>query len=291
MATKIAATKGLTHEQWLDLRKQGLGGSDAGAVCGVNSYRSAFNVYTDKTGQTEAEEDDNERMRQGRDFEDYCAQRFMEAAGLKVHRTNYLYRSSENPFMIADLDRVVVGENAGLECKTASSWSADKWKSLDTVPESYILQCQHYMSVMGFDHMYLACVVLGSDFVYYKIDRDEALISNLIAIEKDFWENNVLAGVMPDPDGSKAYDDALQSLYTVKKDAAIPLVGFDSELDRRTELSNLISKMETEKKEIDQKLKLFLNENEIAENSKYRVTWKLSEATGTRRFTVKAAVA
>lgn len=289
MPLKIAATKDLLHEQWLQLRKQGIGGSDAGAVCGVNPYRSAFNVYYDKVSVDRTKAEDNERMRQGRDLEDYCARRFSEATGLKVHRTNYLYRHDTCDFMIADLDRVIVGENAGLECKTTSAWNADKWKSMDTIPDHYLLQCQHYMAVMGYDYMYLACVILGIDFVYYRIDRNDELIANLIKIERDFWENNVLAKVLPDPDGSKAYDDVLSGYFVAERNSSIPLIGFDDDLKRRKELGQLISKMEAEKKMIDQRLKLYLNENEVAENSKYRVTWKLSETTGIRRFTVKEA--
>lgn len=289
MPLKIAATKDLPHEEWLRLRKQGIGGSDAGAVCGVNPYRSAFNVYCDKVSVDLTEDEDNERMRQGRDLEDYCARRFSEATGLKVHRTNYLYRHDTCNFMIADLDRIIAGENAGLECKTTSAWNADKWKSMDTIPDHYLLQCQHYMAVMGYDYMYLACVILGADFVYYRIDRNEELIANLIKIERDFWENNVLAKVLPDPDGSKAYDNVLSGYFAAERNSSIPLIGFDDDLKRRKELGQLISKMETEKKMIDQRLKLYLSENEVAENSKYRVTWKLSEATGIRRFTVKEA--
>lgn len=289
MPLKIAATKDLPHEEWLRLRKRGIGGSDAGAVCGVNPYRSAFNVYYDKVSVDLTEAEDNERMRQGRDLEDYCARRFSEATGLKVHRTNYLYRHDTCDFMIADLDRVIVGENAGLECKTTSAWNSDKWKSMDTIPDHYLLQCQHYMAVMGYDYIYLACVILGVDFVYYRVDRNEELIANLIKIERDFWENNVLAKVLPDPDGSKAYDDMLSGYFSAQKDSSIPLIGFDDDLKRRKELGQLISKMEMEKKQIDQRLKLYLSENEVAENSKYRVTWKLSEATGIRRFTVKEA--
>lgn len=288
MPVRIAGTKELSREAWLMLRKNGIGGSDAGAVCGVNPYRSAFSVYLEKTSP-EADMEDSERRRQGRDLEDYCAHRFMEASGLKVRRSNFMYRHEQWDFMLADLDRVVVGENAGLECKTASAWSADKWKSLETVPETYILQCQHYMAVMGFDHMYLACVILGSGFVYYRIPRDEALIENLIRVEQAFWEKNVLAHIMPDPDGSRACDELLNGLYSNRKPETIPLIGFDEQLERRKELSELIGRLETEKKTIDQQLKLFLQEHEAAENSRFRVTWKYSEASGTRRFTVREA--
>ena len=285
---KIAATKELTREAWLRLRKRGIGGSDAGAVCGCNPYRSAFAVYMDKTSP-EVDTEDSERLRQGRDLEDYCARRFMEASGLKVRRTNFLYRHDTLDFMLADIDRVVVGENAGLECKTASAWMADKWKNLDTVPESYLLQCQHYMAVMGFDHMYLACVILGSGFVYYRIERDDELISNLIQVEQAFWQNHVLAGIMPDPDGSRACDELLNGLYPNRSAETIPLIGFDEQLERRKELTALIAGLETEKKAIDQKLKLYLQEHEAAENSRFRVTWKYSEATGIRRFAVREA--
>ena len=288
MPVRIAGTKELSREAWLMLRKNGIGGSDAGAVCGVNPYRSAFAVYMDKTSQ-EVDMEDSERLRQGRDLEDYCAQRFMEASGLRVRRSNFMYRHHQWDFMLADLDRVVVGENAGLECKTASAWSADKWKSLETVPETYLLQCQHYMAVMGFDRMYLACVILGSGFVYYRIPRDEALIENLIRVEQAFWKNHVQAHIMPDPDGSRTCDELLNGLYSNRKPETIPLIGFDEQLERRKELSELIGRLETEKKTIDQQLKLFLQEHEAAENGRFRVTWKYSEATGTRRFTVREA--
>ena len=97
----------------------------------------------------------------------------------------------------------------------------------------------------------------------------------------------MLPRVIPDPDGSKAYDDALSSYFAPTVNNPIPLVGFDEDLHRRKEVSQLIAKLEREKKCIDQKLKLFLGESQVAENGRYRITWKLSESTGTRRFTVK----
>ena len=113
------STSGMSREEWLRLRKSGIGGSDAGSVCGQNPYASPMSVFRDKVSEG-VEAEDNESMRQGRDLESYVARRFMEATGLKVRRSNQMYRSQEHPFMIADVDRIVVGENAGLECKTPS---------------------------------------------------------------------------------------------------------------------------------------------------------------------------
>ena len=134
MVDKIALT-GSSNREWLRLRKSGIGGSDAGAVCGMNPYSSAMKVFKEKTSE-EIEEADNEAIRIGHDLEDYVAQRFTEATGLKVRKSNYMYRSKEHPFMIADVDRFVVGEDAGLECKTASAYNADKWADGD-IPLHY----------------------------------------------------------------------------------------------------------------------------------------------------------
>lgn len=139
---KLVSTVGMDEKIWLAYRKKGIGGSDAGAVCGLNPYRSAMAVYLDKTTE-ETEQIDNEAMRQGRAFEDYVARRFMEASGKKVRRASAIFYNEQYPFMLADVDRMVVGENAGLECKTASPYMADYWKN-GQIPIHYELQCHHY---------------------------------------------------------------------------------------------------------------------------------------------------
>lgn len=136
---RLVLTSNLAREKWLQYRKQGIGGSDAGAICGFNPYRTAMQVYYDKTSD-EIEDIDNEAMRQGREFEDYVARRFTEETGKKVRRANAMFYDENNPFMLADVDRMIVGENAGLECKTASPFMAEYWKD-DKIPLSYQMQC------------------------------------------------------------------------------------------------------------------------------------------------------
>ena len=203
--------KGLSREEWLKMRKTGIGGSDAGAICGLNPYTSAMTVFHDKTTEGVSEED-NEAMRQGRDLENYVAQRFCESAGVRARHSNMMYRSKENPFMIADVDRLVVGEEAGLECKTANAYNADRWKD-GQIASHYLIQCCHYMAVTGKKAWYIAVVIMGREFKYVRIERDEAMIQKLTAIEKEFWEKHVLKGVMPAPDGSEACDKLLAQYY------------------------------------------------------------------------------
>ena len=306
---KLIATKELSNEQWLKYRKRGIGGSDAGAVCGLNPYRTAMQVYQDKISE-DTESIDSEAMRQGREFEDYVARRFMEATGKKVRKANFMYYDEKNPFMLADVDRMIIGENAGLECKTASPFMADKWKD-GNIPLHYQIQCYHYMSVMGADAWYIAVLIYGREFKFYKLERDEELIADLIGIEKAFWENHVLKQQIPSPDGSKIADSVIAEYYKESVSETIPLTGFNEKLKRRQELAEIIGKMDTEKKQIEQELKLFLGEAETAENEQYRVSWKsvssnrldekrlkeeqpdiyerYKKSISSRRFTVKAA--
>lgn len=306
---KLVSTLNLDKESWLKYRKQGIGGSDAGAVCGLNPYRTAIQVYYDKTSDS-IEDVDNEAVRQGRELEEYVARRFCEASGKKVRRANVMYYDEKNSFMLADIDRMVVGENAGLECKTASPYSEEKWRG-DKIPLSYQLQCYHYMSVCNADAWYIAVLIYGRDFKYYRIERDDEVIENLIRIEKEFWNEYVLKQVIPDPDGSKTADVAIAERFKESKSITIPLTGFDERLERRQELLSLLEKIETEKRQIDQELKLYLGDAEIAENEYYRISWKnfsrssidekrlkaeqpeiyekYRRETTSRRFTVKAA--
>lgn len=269
---KLISTIGLDKREWLQYRKRGIGGSDAGAVCGLNPYCTAIQIYQDKTSE-DVEEFDNEAMRQGREFEDYVARRFMEATGKKVRKANAMFYDEKNPFMFADVDRMVVGENAGLECKTASPYMTDKWDE-GKIPLSYQIQCYHYMSVMNTDAWYIAVLIYGREFKFYRLERDEEMIANLITIEKNFWENHVIAKKIPSPDGSKIADSVIAEYYRDTVSEIIPLKGFDEKLQRRQDLTELITKLETEKKQIEQEVKMYLGNAERAENEQFRVSWK-----------------
>ena len=277
MFEKIALA-GVNNAEWLRLRKSGIGGSDAGAICGVNPYSSAMKVFRDKTSES-VEEQDSEAIRIGHDLEDYVAQRFTEATGLKVRKSNFMYRSKEHPFMIADVDRLVVGEDAGLECKTASAYNADKWAD-GNIPLHYVMQCYHYMAVTGKRVWYIAAVILGREFTYRRLEWDDELIGRLTAIEEEFWNNHVVPGTMPQPDGSKACDEVLeQYFHTARKASAIKLVGFDEKLRRREEILGFISELQEEQKQIEQEVKLFMQDNELASSNSFNVSWKNIDST------------
>ncbi len=267
------SVRDMPEKEWLSRRKAGLGGTDAGAICGLNPFVSPMKVFIDKTTDT-IDQSDNEAMRQGRDLEEYVALRFMEETGKKVRKTNFMYVSREHPFMFANVDRMICGENAGLECKTASPYSAGQWED-GNIPAHYLIQCNHYMAVTGADRWYLAVVILGKAFRFICIDRDEEAISDLIKIEEKFWNSNVLLNIPPTPDGSDASEIYLKSLYnkaSVGKE--LRLSGYDQDLRRHGEIGGIIDRLEKEKKSIEERIKLSMEDAETAYTDEYVISWK-----------------
>ena len=307
----LVSTVGLPRTEWLKYRKRGIGGSDAGAVCGLNPYVSPMQVFVDKTTM-ETDDVDNEAMRTGRDLEEYVAKRFTEVTGLKVRRKNAMLYSEKYPFMFADVDRMIVGENAGLECKTASPYSKDKWENGEA-PAHYLIQCHHYMAVTGAEAWYLAVLIYGVEFKYIKVERDEEIIKYLCEIESEFWNNHVVPGLMPSPDGTEISEAVIRQYFSKSNpEGRIRLKDeLNDKLKRREELDELIERLETEKRQIEQEVKMYMQENEAAENESYIVTWKnvvsqridagrlkkeepelykrFVQSVSSRRFTVKAA--
>ncbi len=220
--TKVCRVPDITHDEWLAYRRTGIGGSDASTIAGLNPYSSLYYLYNDKLGFLPRKEE-VEAMRQGHDFEQYVADRWMEATGKRCQRNNYMWRSDAHPCMLADIDREVIGENAGLECKTTSVYNKADLENGE-IPLTYYVQCLHYMEVMGFDKMYLAVLVLSKGFYHFEIQRDEAEIQLLIQREEDFWNNHVMQCDPPPLDGSEATISALNTLFPYSQpEGAVPL--------------------------------------------------------------------
>lgn len=269
----VVNTKDMEHSEWLRYRRSGIGGSDAGAICGLNPYVSPMMVYFDKVSEG-SEKPDNESMRQGRDLENYVAERFCEETGLKVRRKNQLLQSIEHPCMLANIDRMIVGENAGLECKTASAYSEMNWKD-GRIPEHYQIQCHHYMAVTGATAWYIAVVILGREFKYHRIERDEELIQNLTSMEEYFWNEYVSTNKMPDPDGSRTADEIINQYFrSSDEEKNILLDKYEEQLRRRDEITEIIGRLDTERHQIDQKIKLAMADAEKGVTSGHIVTWK-----------------
>lgn len=243
-----------THEEWMQNRQKGLGGSDAGAILGLNPYKSAYTLWAEKSGLIDGQVPDNEAMRIGRDLEDYVAKRFTEATGKKVRRSGFSFQNPDHPFMIGNVDRLIVGEKAGLECKTASALNRTDFEGGDIQP-SYYAQCYHYMAITGLDRWYIAILVMGKGFFWHCIERDETEIEALIEAEEEFWQM-IQDGKPPALDWSDSTKKTIEELYPdVDPDAKEDLSFMENQLIERTELDSQIKELEKRKKTIENSIR------------------------------------
>lgn len=281
-----ADTRKMSREEWLESRRHGIGGSDASAILGVNPYSSPLRVYQDKIGKG-GEDETNEAMRQGTDLEQYVADRFVEATGKKVRKCNKILQHPTYPWMLANIDRDVVGENAGLECKTTSPYSKFRFDEGEINPH-YYWQCMHYMAVTGAEKWYVSIVVLGKSHHVFCIERDEDAIATLIAAEMEFWQEHVEKRVPPLPTGSEADDEAIAAIYPVGEqdgEEIMALDGMDDMLNLREMKMRQIKALEAEVAEIDQMLKLALGDFQRGMSEGWKVCWT---NTSTKRLDTKA---
>lgn len=270
---KKFSTKGMSREDWLKHRQSTIGGSDAAAIVGLNEYCSPYMLWAQKTGRIDPPED-NEAMRQGRDLEEYVASRFCEATGKKVQKSNYIWTNTEYPWAHANLDRLVVGEKAGLECKTTSSLNLKRIKDGD-YPAYYYVQCVHYLAVTGLRKWYLAVLVLNKGFYVFEIERDEAEIAALMQAEKDFHEL-IKSDTPPAVDGSWSTDNALKTIYAdaISNEDPVDLTAWQGAVEKYLELNAQIKELEKEKDKHKQELMEALQTNEFGMCDLAKITWK-----------------
>ena len=268
------STKDMSHDEWLQARNKSIGGSDAAAVLGLSKYKSPFALWAEKTGKVIPEDiSDKEAVRLGNDLEQYVADRWMEATGKKVRRENNILINEEYPFAHANIDRAVIGEHAGLECKTTSDWNKVKQLRAGEVPPEWYCQCCHYLAVTGAERWYLACVAFGAGFFCFTIERNQAEVDALVAAESDFWEL-VTSNTQPALDGSESSQEAVKAMYPDSSDRQIDLTGLAASILTVELLQQRIKEAETT---MEKHKSLICNAMQDADKGiygDYTVSWK-----------------
>ncbi|WP_175895539.1 YqaJ viral recombinase family protein [Burkholderia cepacia] len=216
-ALKLVKTQELSRDDWLAVRRTGIGGSDAAAAVGLNPYMSPLELWLDKTGRADGlprpdPADTTSPTYWGTLLEPIVAAVYTQQTGNKVRKVNAVLRHPSIPFMLANIDREVVGARDVqiLECKTAGEFGARLWR--DGVPEYVQLQVQHQLAVTGKSAAHVAVLLCGQALEVHRIERDNALIGRLVELEAAFWRY-VETDTPPLADGSESADRALRHLY------------------------------------------------------------------------------
>ncbi len=265
----------MTRDEFLLRRQSGIGGSDIGAICGVNPWKSPLDVYRDKVADPESiinneafPVGETKSLYWGSVHEAAIADAYTIVSDVKLMRYNRLITHPEKPYFIANVDRLAycadgsrpfntkTGEiftDTGIEIKTAR-FKDDEWgdEGTDEVPAQYFLQCQWYMGLIPSIKRFILVVLFGgNDMKVYRIERDDQIIAKIQEIADNFWNNNVIARVAPPPRTFEEVKALFPSAAIVKMTASAEL-----EADIR-QLAELTAKRKSaEQLEADQKFKV-----------------------------------
>ena len=268
---EITKVKTANHEEWLKLRSQYIGGSDAAAVVGLNAYSSPYSLWAEKTGKVPGFAG-NLATEIGTWLEEFIAQKFAQETGKKVRKCNQSFLNSLYPFAIANIDREIVGEDAGLEIKSTDSLNLKKFKNGE-FPANYYCQCVHYLAVTGKKRWYLAVLIGNKEFKWFVIERDEDEIKALMTAEADFGEL-VKTDTPPAVDGTQATTEAIKTIYAESDDSVCDLTAFSANLRQYMALKKQIKELETIAEETANKIREFMGSSGGGECDGFKVSWK-----------------
>ena len=268
-ALKLVRTQDLSRDEWLTVRRQGIGSSDAAAAVGLNPYKSQLQLWMEKTGRDGAlpvvdPNDDQSPMYWGTLLEPNEAAHYTRRSGHRVRRVNAVLQHPEHSWMLANIDREVVGASDVqiLECKTAGIHGARLWR--DGVPEYVQLQVMHQLAVTGKQAADVAVLLGGQELQVFRIERDDTLIAQLVALEQQFW-GYVERDQQPPADGSASAELALRCLYP--RDSGTTL-DFSTDLEMSGVFSDLLAVRE-----------VITTQTALESQLKQRIQQRMGEAT------------
>lgn len=279
-AEPIAALADLTDDEWRELRRSGIGGSDASTVCGINPWESPVSLWLDKTGIRPSTFEGNRFTDWGHRLEDAVATYYADTTGHRIERPAFMYRHPEHPFMLANPDRFIVtdpDDPGVLEVKTADRRHLDEWgdEDGDDVPAHYLLQLHHYLAVTGCRWGAFVALIGGNEPRVRRIEQDPELAAMLIDREAEFWQL-VEEQTMPPTDGSEATADALARLWPSTIPDPVEL-----DPDHATAVAELrnvkaeIKALEATRDELEAFVKAALGEHDTGTvDGRAAVTWK-----------------
>ena len=249
------------EDDWHTLREKRIGGSDIGAILGVNKYKSIIDVYIDKTEGSSFE--GNESTYWGHIHESTIMKEFG-----KRHKEFIVYQapySVIDDFLIANLDGVLKekenGEYGVLEIKTTNAFNYKDWDG-DVVPQYYYAQVQHYLILTGYKFAYIAVLIGGQQYKEFKIERNEEDINLIRNKATEFYQENLLKKIPPMPDGSDAYMNYLkQKALEIENNEVIEFADLEEKASKIKELSKEINSLKKEQDLLKEEVMLELINN------------------------------
>lgn len=270
----------MNREQFLANRRKGIGGSDAAAVLGLSKWKTAYDVFLDKTGQAEPTPD-NDAMLWGRLLEPVIRQQYADRTGREVAMPEML-TMADKPYIVANVDGLC--SDRVLEIKTARTSKDWGEEGTDEVPMQYFLQCQHYLMVTGKPVADVAVLIGSADFRIYTVEANEKLFGVMQTAYAEFWNNHVLTGTPPE---AVSYADAVARFKVSNGQSIEATPEIVAAIDALADASERVKEAEKLEEDLKGKIMTFMGENEtLTVDGLTRVSWKTAKAA--ERFDSKA---
>jgi len=263
-------------------RMSGIGGTDAAAIAGVNPYKAPIDVYKEKRRLVEPKSE-NSAMTWGLLEEPIIADFYARRHGVELVSPGVMVHP-EHSFVLGSPDRLIAGQEKGLEIKTSSGRMAHKWgeQGSDEIPEMYIVQCAWYMLLTGYESWDVAVKIDSADYREYTISRSSKLEERLFEVCYDFWKNHILEGVPPEADGSNSYTKYIQEAYPQDSGELITVPPGDRIMDNINQLFELravLNRVEEDKEITENIIKAYIGEHSGIKGDGWKITWKTTKST------------
>lgn len=263
----------MQRNEWLAARRQGISGTDVSAILGMHPYKSGLQVWQEKRGLVD-EIPDNPAMKWGRLLEPVIAQDFAQEHQVELEEGSLIVKDD---ILLGTPDFLVKGQQVGLEVKTAGYFAGHSWgdSMTDEIPTHYMLQCQWYLMLTGYDRWWLRALIAGQQEREYCLQRHDWLIEKMRQRAESWWEAHMVKNEMPAPEGTKEYDAALRKQWDSNSPDMLPT---SRELDdcalRLAQIKAQEKELAEQRLLLENEIKLSIGENAGVATEHWKATWK-----------------
>lgn len=269
--TNIANIASSRREQFLLDRKAGIGGSDVAAIMGLSPFKTALDVYRDKTSYVDVmdAEELSEDLRRGNRAEEYILKQYAENTGETLECNLPKLVDNTYPFMIGHIDARVKGQNVIVEAKS-TKLSLKSW--CNELPKYYQPQVAYYASLFDADRVDVPVLFSGWEYGCFTYWRNYDLEEEIRKCVIKFWNDHVLAGVPPAPQNLEELKQAYPFLEAQKVlEANEEIMRVIEELDRA---SAARKQLEQQEGALKLRIQEYMGDASVLDAGRFKVTLK-----------------
>lgn len=277
-------------EEFLEVRKQGIGASDVPAICGVSQYGTPLSVFCEKTGRMTVE--DNAAMRRGRRYEPLILEEFKDEFDISDHHlltsnkehanSKMIWRHDKYKWAFCHPDAVIVDKNfdptALIQAKFTSIYKGWGTMALGEVPEAVQYQVQWEMFCSGLSVDYVPVLMGNRDFRIYHCKAIPELQNEIFKIVSVFKKDYLDKDIMPEPTGTEADTKAIKSLLPQSQEkeaqATAKLIEMVKELKIFKQELNIAEELHNE---VANRIKVEMGDAEVLHIDDCKIRFKTQE--------------